>query len=202
VKNLTLGFIVFLMLLVVVIFVWKDSQVKSLQERLDSIKPPAPDTVLVKITIHDTVFVSKADTVYFDTTEVRGDTVFVYKYLEDTIDQPLFTLKTQVWSKSEVFKYSFKYKPITLSLLFSNYYDLRKGLKVTMSPPIGDVNIDWGNYKPLKGPPKYDMRLGVLYSEKLGPGAQFGVGYDKTALGVFAFQGTYGLYFSRSLYKF
>lgn len=197
-----------LMITTVLGFFWYDHKVKGLEERLAEAQGVKPDTVTVEIKIRDTVFVSTADstTDQADTVNV-GDTVVIHHWptLVDNISQPLFDLRTRVDSKNSLFDYSFKYKPLTLRFTFKDKYDLRKGFELTMSPDIGDVNVDWGEYRPLKKPKGFEFAAGFGYSTVKDNENVFLLGslkFKKNEFGLILRDGGKDYYYKRTLWSF
>ena len=203
-RYLLFGF----MITIILGFFWYDHKVKGLEDRLAEAQGIKPDTVKVEIQIRDTVFVSVADTVIDQTdTTVVGDTVVVHHWptLVDNTSQPLFDLRVSVDSRKNLFDYNFKYKPLTLRFAFRDKYDLRKGFELTMSPDIGDINVDWGEYQPLKKPKGFELAAGFGYSTVKDNESVFLLGslkFKKNEFGLILRDKGKDYYYKRTLWSF
>ena len=180
-----------------------DHKVNSLQNQL-AVAQGKTDTLTVEIKIHDTTFVSAADTVINNSdTTIVGDTIIIdhYPRLVDITNQPLFTLKVDVDTRYNSFAYDYKYKPLSIYLEFNDKYDLRKGFKAYTIPDIGKVSTSWGDYKPLKK--KFGLTLsGGVYLLDNTPGLLCGIAWKKNELGMLFMEGKKGYYFRRILLDF
>lgn len=195
-KYVFFMFVFFVALISVVLF-FKDKEISKLENKLEQVAPP--ETVSVEIIQHDTVFVREADTVEIET-EVRGDTVYVYKKMYDFFEQPLFDLGIWANSRTEEFTYDLKYRHLKVYFLFKNKLDLRKGFDVYTDPNIGEVKVDWGDYTPIKKPRSFGVNLGLGYSKQLGPFILSDVEWRKFAFGVFLKEESYGFYVRRQIW--
>ena len=189
-------------------FFWYDHKVSSLEEKLAKAEGVKPDTVQVVLTIHDTTFVSVADTViqHSDTT-INGDTVTVnhWPVLVDNTSQPLFDLRVKVDSKNSLFDYAYKYKPLTLTFKFADKYDLRKGFELSLDPNIGNVSVNWGQYEPLKKPKGFELSAGFGYSDVTGHSGVLlmgGIKWKKNELGITLRDGGKDYFYKRTLLSF
>jgi len=197
-----------LMISIIVGFFWYDHKVTSLQEQLAKAEGIKPDTVQVVIKIHDTTFVSVADTViqHADTT-INGDTIVVnhWPMLVDNTAQPLFDLRVKVDSKNSLFDYAFKYRPLTLTFKFNDKYDLRKGFILTLDPAIANVSVNWDQYEPLKKPKGFALSAGFGYSDVVDKAGVFligGIQWKKNELGISLRDGGKDYYYKRTLLSF
>jgi hypothetical protein len=163
------------------------------------------DTLKVTLQMHDTLFVSVADTVLQQSdTTVIGDTTVInhWPMLVDNVSQPLFDLRVQVDTKKSKFDYNFRYKPLALYMQFTDKYDLRKGFKVSTVPDIGTINVDWGNYKPLKKGWGVTGAVGVGYSRAGGVCLLGELSIKGIAAGVLLQENSTGVYVKKSLFSF
>jgi len=193
--------IVILVLLAAVVLggFYYDNKVSRLETKLAE-KMPA-DTVKVVVTLTDTVYTEKADTVLASAdTTIVNDTVHIdhYKNLVGITEQPLFKLKVTVNTKAETFGYDFKYNPLNIYLEFKDKYDLRKGFLAYTVPDVGSVNVDFGQYKPLKKKLGVGISGGAFYSNN-SPGLMAGIFWKKNELGVTFTEGSKGFYYRRIL---
>ena len=197
-----------LMIAIIGGFFWYDHKVSSLEDKLAKAEGTKPDTVKVEIKIHDTTFVSVADTIiqHSDTT-IHGDTVTIHHYpvLVDNSYQPLFDLRVKVDAKTSLFEYAFKYKPVTLTFKFNDKYDLRKGFELSLDPNIGSVSVNWGQYEPLKKPKGFELSAGFGYSDVTGHSGVLlmgGIKWKKNELGITLRNGGKDYFYKRTLLSF
>jgi hypothetical protein len=197
---------IFLLILIGVIVAgsfYFDHKVNSLQNQL-AVAQGKTDTLMVEIKIHDTTFVSVADTIInSNDTTIVGDTIIIdhWPTLVDINSQDLFTLMVKVDTRKSEFKYDYKYKPLYLNLRFQDKYDLRKGFVVELIPNVGSVSVNWGSYKPLKK--KFGLTLsGGIYLLDNTPGLLCGIAWKKNELGMLFMEGKKGYYFRRILLDF
>lgn len=179
-----------------------DYKVSKLEERLAETQPA--DTVQVIVQFHDTTYVGRADSIFETTdTTILADTVHIYHWphLIDNTEQPLFLLRVGVDTRASKFTYEYKYKPLTLNLMFYDKYDLKKGFKVTSIPPIGNINVDWGSYSPIKEK-RFELNGGFGYTRNLGPFLLSGFSWKKNTLGLFLVEGGWGIYYQRAFLSF
>jgi len=196
-------FILVLIATIVLGALWYDHKVSKLLDQLATAVGKT-DTVKVVLTVHDTTYVQHADTIVStaDTTIV-GDTIIIdhNKNLVGITEQPLFVLRVDVNTKLETFKYDFKYKPLSIFLEFKDKYDLRKGFKAYTVPDVGNVNVSFGDYTPLKKKFGLSLAGGALLLDN-NPGLMAGISFKKNELGMLWMEGKRGFYYRRVLFEF
>lgn len=196
--NIKTTFIFILIILIVGQFLYYDYKTDQLESQLNTVQPP--DTVTITIQPESTETTTVADTTVVEI-EISGDTVYVHKILEDHVSFPLFDLDVKVQSKTAEFTYKIDYKPLTISLMINDPYDIRKGFEVQTDPPISNITTDFGTYKPVKLT-KFSLDMGFGYSKLDGPMLMAGIKYKRNFFGVFAKEGSYGLMYLRSIWNF
>lgn len=190
-------FLILLFGFIVIAFIYYTAKIDSLEKKLNQ-TTHAIDTVKVTVVMHDTIAVIKSDTISMEI-EKRGDSVFVYKNMHTTFNQPLFDLTVWAFSRNEKFKFDIKYKSLKLYFQFKDKYDLQKGFTLKTDPDIGlKYSVDWGQYVPLKKEKNFRINVGLGYSKELGPFLLNGIQYKTNILGVFLKENSWGLYFQKS----
>lgn len=201
--KFNLLFTLILIATIIIGSIYYDSKINYLQDQLSTITEKT-DTVKVVLTIHDTTFVSTADTVIQNSdTTIIGDTVYVnhFPYLINTTDQPLFRLKVSVDTRQQTFKYEYKYNPLSINITFTDKYDLRKNMKITTTPDIGTIKIGFDGYTPIKK--KFGLSLsGGVYIISSEPGLMLGLSFKKNEFGITISNGQKGYYFRRVIFEF
>jgi len=182
--------------------IYYDAKVSKLEKQLAK---TTVDTLKITLQIRDTLFVTVADTVFerADTFMV-GDTVFVQHWpvMVDRVSQPLFDLRVNVDTKTRLFGYDFEYKPLHVKLEFFDKFDLRKGCKVSVLPAIGDVSIDWGDYKPQKKSFGIFGAIGLGYSRSFGAFVLGELSVKGVQVGALIHDGGYGVYVKKVVFNF
>lgn len=163
------------------------------------------DTLKVTLQMHDTLFVSVADTVLQQSdTTIIGDTTVINHWptLVDNTRQPLFDLRVRVDTKQSKFDYNFRYKPLALYMQFTDKYDLRK-MKISTIPDIGvTTNIDWGDYRPLRKQWGISGSIGLGYSRSSGVFLLGEIDVKGVAIGAMLQENSTGAYIKKSIFSF
>jgi hypothetical protein len=199
-----IGIIIGLIILLAIGAFWADQKINNLQEQLIEAQGVKPDTVEVVVELTDTVVVHEADSTIHDIDTVQvDDTTFIHHYptLIDYDEQPLFALRVKVDTRAEEFTYKYNYKPLTLHLEFYDKYNLKKGFKVYSTPSVGNIDVNWGSYEPIKKK-KFRLEGGIGYSKREGPFLLTSIGWERNSIGLFLVEGSWGIFYKRVLYSF